>query len=65
MAPGEIRIHLEDLNVIDVPDEVLRSIAPLAAAKLVRLERSVCADFAIRADRVGFKQILCNLLRIV
>lgn len=59
---GKLELHPETFNVVTALEDVLGSVAPLAAAKSISLEQSICAPFALQADRIRFKQILFNLL---
>lgn len=59
---GKFELHVESFDVAEALDEVLSSVAPLAAEKPISLDQSICARFMISADRTRFKQILYNLL---
>lgn len=59
---GKLELHPENFNAIDATNEVVDSIASLAATKSIAIEKNLCEPFAMRGDRVRFKQILYNLL---
>ena len=59
---GKLELHLENFNALDALDEVISSVAPLAAAKSISLEQTTCSPFVMNADCMRFKQILYNLL---
>ena len=59
---GKLSLHRESLDAFSALQEVLSSVAPLAAAKSIALEHHLCAPFTLQADRTRFKQILYNLL---
>lgn len=59
---GKLELHRENFSALDALDEVISSIASLAAARSISLEQTTCSPFMVNADRMRFKQILYNLL---
>ena len=59
---GKLELHLESFNPNDTVDEIVISIAPVAASKAIAVEHNPPAPLAILADRTRFRQILYNLL---
>lgn len=59
---GKLELHIETFAGLPAVEEVLNGVAPLAAAKSIRLERPRSQPFTITAERTRFKQILLNLL---
>ncbi len=59
---GRVELKIEQFAAVEVVDEVLSIIKPLATSKKIRIERSLDADLKLNADRVRFKQILYNLV---
>jgi len=59
---GHLVLQFQSLRVLDVVNEVLIAIGPLANAKGLTLETNVPADLKMYADRLRIRQILVNLL---
>ncbi len=59
---GHLVLQFQSLRVIDVVNEVLSSMGPLAAAKRLAIDTNVPADLKVYADRLRVRQILVNLL---
>jgi len=59
---GKLELHLESFDPNAAVDEIVTSIAPVAASKAIAVEHNPHAPLAILADRTQFRQILYNLL---
>src|SRR3982751_4341196 len=59
---GPLDLHLGTFDATQALQEVLSSVAPLAAMKSIAVNPSVCDPPLVHADRLRFKQILYNLL---
>jgi signal transduction histidine kinase len=59
---GKLELHCETFAGLSTVEEVLNSVAPLAAGKSITLEHTPSEPFRITADRMRLKQILYNLL---
>ncbi|HZQ69574.1 MAG TPA: response regulator [Terriglobales bacterium] len=59
---GHLVLQFQTLRVVDVVNEVLTAIGPLAASKRLAVKTDIPADLKIYADRLRVRQILMNLL---
>jgi len=61
---GELKVSLEPVHVVEIVDEAMAMISPLAKRRHVRLasETESCARAHVVADRQRLKQVLLNLL---
>jgi signal transduction histidine kinase/CheY-like chemotaxis protein len=59
---GHLVLQFQSLRLVDLVNEVLSSIGPLAAAKRLAIETDVPTDLKVYADRLRVRQILVNLL---
>ena len=62
IAAGRMPVYLEEFNLWDLTDEVLKMMDCLAGAKKLALEAAIPPETRIRSDRTKLKQILINLI---
>lgn len=62
LAAGRMPVYLEDFNLRDLMDEVIKMMESLSGAKKLKLEADIHGDTRIRSDRTKLKQILINLI---
>lgn len=60
---GKLRMDMEPVNIVDVINDALATMAPAAQAKGIVIERSVdVRPMTVRGDAARLKQIVANLL---
>jgi len=59
---GRWAVRIESLSVAEALAEVANEFAALARERGVRLDIAVDGEMAVRADRVGLRQVLANLV---
>ncbi|OGR79112.1 MAG: hypothetical protein A2X32_11365 [Elusimicrobia bacterium GWC2_64_44] len=62
LAAGRMPVYLEEFNLRDLMDEVLKMMDCLAGAKKLALTADIPPQIRIKSDRTKLKQILINLI---
>ncbi|MDP3878645.1 MAG: PAS domain S-box protein [Methylobacter sp.] len=59
---GKINLSIEPLPCLELINECLALVRPLAQAQDISINEMVMGDYVVRADRTRLKQVLINLL---
>ena len=62
IAAGRMPVYMEEFNLRNLLDEILKMMDCLVGAKELKLEAEIPPEIRIRSDRTKLKQILINLI---